>query len=367
MAITFRLPSPQLNTGEVPMSSAMTLPHQQVSIDARILPEIIEAYFEAKATDISEVTMSNYRIQLLPFMAFWKQKVDVHQYTLSPAILTAAKDWIKNEYINTLGKHPHPTTVFNCFTRMRGVLNWAFRNNCTGTINVAEWCPKLRRGNSELYFPTLDELALMMEMPSDEYRLRDIAIMAWLTSTGARLFETANATVENITFNTPLNDVMLGHDHAGYCHLRFTKGDNKGERGGRYVAFCKEAGLLLKCYLRSVLRNPEDTIFGLTDKGVAQVISRHGATADLPDISPHAFRRLFTDHWDEVHRMDYRAVLKKQLGHSLRGQDITEEHYLNGKNKRRIVGALQEHHVSPLSKIDIDWGKFPVHIEPISS
>lgn len=85
---------------------AMTLPHQQVSIDAHILPEIIEAYFAAKAPDIGDVTMSNYRIQLMPFMAFWEKRTDLHQYHLSPAILSAAVEWIKTEHRNTLGNKP---------------------------------------------------------------------------------------------------------------------------------------------------------------------------------------------------------------------------------------------------------------------
>jgi hypothetical protein len=134
----------------MPLAMAMSMPNHQASIDARLLPEIIEAYFADKAPHLDPQTESNYRVQLHPWIAFWETQTAVHQFTLSPGIFVAALDWIRGAHKNSHGRTPHPTTIFNCFTRVKGVLNWAFKHNCTGNINVAEWCPKLGRPRSSV-------------------------------------------------------------------------------------------------------------------------------------------------------------------------------------------------------------------------
>lgn len=342
-------------------AATMSLPQPHTAIDARILPDVIEAYFAAKAPHIGAQTRKNYRHQLAPWTAFWRDCAEIHNYRLSPDVLEKALEWIRSTYKNANGQSPHPTSVAYCFRRLKGALSWAFKNNCTGNVNAAEWCPMTRRGVSDLYFPTLDDVRLLFRAADDAYRLRDVAVIAWMASTGSRLFETAAALSSDVQFNTPLTNVALGQDHAGYCHLRIVKGDNRGDGGGRYVAFGSKAGLLLKCYLRSA---PPGNVrlFGLTDRGASQAVRRVADRAGLPEISPHAFRRLFADHWDDVYRMEHRVVLKKQLGHSLNGSDVTEGHYLNGRNSRKIIESLQQYHVCPLEKIDIDWATFPVHI-----
>lgn len=343
----------------------MTRP-QPLAIDAYALEQIVEDYFRFKEHEgkIRPTTITNYRIHLKPFLDFWRECSDVHQWQLSQEMLSTAAEWIKSEWRNSQGEKPHPTTVFNCFTRVRGILNWAYEAGCTGGINAATWCPSVRRKTSMLYFPTVDELSKVMESPTDINRIRDVAIMAFLLSTGARLFETAKATVGNLHFNTPCTNIKMGDNHAGFCHLIQTKGDRDGYSPGRYVVFCSNAGLLLKCHLRTVKRTSSDSIFGLTDGAIGHIVKRHAALCKLPEISPHAFRRAFSDYWDEYHGMKGRSLLKKQLGHS-DDEDVTQKYYIN-RNPQRIVRDLMKSHVSPLSQINIDWTSFPVHIENMS-
>ena len=218
----------------------------------------------------------------------------------------------------------------------------------------------MRQPELDLYFPDLKEIERLLAAPAGETRLRDLACMAFLLSTAARRVEAALAVVENLEFNTSPTNIAVGADHCGSCWLRHTKGDAAGEGPGRDVVFCSTAGLLLKCYLRSAGRT-EGRIFDLTDSGIGQMIEKHAETAGLPRLSPHAFRRLFSDHWDEVHGDALRTVLKKQLGHSLKGSDVTEKHYIS-RNRRRIVREIMRYHVSPLDAIQIDWSRLPVHI-----
>lgn len=345
-----------------PQPGAFSLPERHQRIDAQLLPKIIELYISTKLADgaIGKGTATTYRVQLNPWFAFWDQCEDTHQHSLSPEIMKIALDWVRTTYRNQHGRPPAPTSVYDCFSRLKQAFAWAFENNCTGNVNLVSWVPPIRQPEVNLYFPDLSEIERMLTAPTGEMRLRDVACMAFLLSTAARRFEAAKAIVENLDFNTQLTNIELGGDHRGACWLRYTKGDAEGHGPGRDVVFCSTAGLLLKCYLRSTGRT-SGPIFDLTDSGIGQMIEKHAEAVGLPRLSPHAFRRLFSDHWDEVHGDALRTVLKKQLGHSLKNSDVTEKHYIS-RNRKRIVREILKYHVSPLDAAKIDWSRFPVHI-----
>lgn len=205
-----------------------------------------------------------------------------------------------------------------------------------------------------------NELSLMLAQPAGEHRLRDTAVIAFLVSTGARRFETANAQIDLMTFATPLTDIALGNNHTGWVWLRRVKGDRDGAGAGRPVAFCTIAGLLLKIYLRSVGRT-SGTIFDMSDNAIGLMVDRHANAAGVPLISPHGFRRMLADYWDETHGLSGRAALKRQLGHTSTVGDVTERHYIS-RNHRRIARELQKWHTSPLAELTLDWTQYPVHI-----
>jgi integrase len=344
------------------MPEAISLPARTAAIDATLLPNIIELYLTTRLAEgvIAAGTANTYRVQLNPWFAFWSQCRDIHQDTLSPEVLKTAHEWIRSTYRNQKGRQASPMSVYDCFIRLKQVFGWAYQANCTGNVNLVGWCPSIKQPDIDLYFPDLAEVQRMLAAPSGETRLRDVACMAFLLSTAARRFETALAAVDNLEFNTPLTNLAVGGDHRGSVWLRFTKGDAAGEGPGRDVVFCSTAGLLLKAYLRSCNRT-SGRIFDLTDSGIGQMIEKHAEAVGLPRLSPHAFRRLFSDHWDETHGDALRTVLKKQLGHSLRGGDVTEKHYIT-RNRRRIVREIMKYHVSPLDSIQLDWAQFPVHV-----
>lgn len=347
---------------ETTMITALSLPNAPATVDARLFEEIVTWYLDAKRTQIRADTVANYRNQLNPFLSFWKKYAPTHDYKLSPDIMRTSLDYVRHEYLTATGRKPSSSTIFNCFNRLKQVFHWAYRHNCTGTLDLSDWCPILPRVHPFLYFPTLPEIQRVLDMPGDEFRLRDVAMMTFMLSTAARVFETSRAQTGNITFLTPMTDLTTGHDHRGYCLLEQTKGDRDGVSRGRYVVFCSDAGLLLKVYLRSVKRSAADPAFGLVHSSITHIIRRHGDAAGLGEISPHAFRRAFSDYWDEHLGRELRGVLKLQLGHTPDKSDVTQRHYINPDNPQRLIKELLKHHISPLRELQIDWSAFPVQV-----
>ncbi len=160
--------------------------------------------------------------------------------------MCAALNWVRTDYRTRLGKPLSQTSIYDCFLRLRQVLQWAFTANCTGSVNLADWVPRIEPGTPDQFFPDIDQLAQLLATPTGPYRLRDVACLAFLVSTGARRFEAALAAIEDVEFITPITDLAVGSDHRGWVWLRKVKGDADGKNGGRDVVFCSVAGLLLK-------------------------------------------------------------------------------------------------------------------------
>lgn len=341
----------------------ISLPNAVESTDATLLPQIINLYFEDKIErgKVSQSTITNYRTYLRPWNVFWEKRSDLHQHRISREIFMIAVNWVRHEYVCSRNRQIDENSVVQCFLRLRQILKWAYEVGCTSNVNLADWCPLLKPVPVKSLFPTTEELQEIFSSPAGESRLRDLALMAFLLSTGARRMEVANAQVELLNFQTAITNLSLGDDHRGYCELRQVKGDANGEgRKPRVVVFCSDAGLLLKAYLRSVNRN-EGRIFDMTDSAIGQIVYKHAERAGIQRMSPHAFRRCFADYWDEHLGIGGREALKKQLGHTVAASDVTERHYIS-RNLRRVAREILKFHVSPLAEIGLPWTSLPVHI-----
>jgi len=338
---------------------AMTLPRRHESVDCALLPELLELYLSAKRRDcsITARTESSYREHLVPFLVWFAATEDKH---LSPERLSEFVAWMRADYRTRYGHAPAANTTAHCVTRLKGLFNWCYKQNCTGGVNLADWLPLVRKVGSRLYFPDTLEMQRLFDAVVGIERLRDWALFGFLLSTGARLYEVAHAEAQHVEWCSPIENLRLGDDHRGSCWLRKVKFDAEGAGAGRQVVFCKDAGLLLKVWVRAAGREPGDTIFGLSDSGISQIIRRHAKTAGLPELSPHAFRRMFADNWDATHGMAARTILKRQLGHSLKG-DVTQDSYIS-QNHKRVTAEIMRWHVSPLASIAIRWDALPVHV-----
>lgn len=339
---------------------AMTLPRRHEAVDCALLPELLELYLSAKRQEntITARTEASYREHLAPFLVWFSARP---QKMLSPESLAEFVVWMRTNYRTRYGHAPAANTTAHCVIRLKGLFNWCYRQNCTGGVNLADWLPQVRKVHSRLYFPDVGEMQRLFAATHGPDRLRDLALFAFLLSTGARLYEVAHAEVAHVTFNTPITNLRTGDDHRGSVWLRKVKFDAEGLGSGREVVFCRDAGLLLKVWLRAGERGEGDTLFGLTDSGISQVVKRRAKEAGLPELSPHAFRRMFADTWDAAHGMAARTVLKRQLGHSLRG-DVTQDSYIS-RNHKRVTAEILRWHVSPLAQMSIRWESLPVHVE----
>lgn len=148
--------------------------------------------------------------------------------------------------------------------------------------------PKLD-SNSIPIIPTADLRALLAACKDNTFEgRRDTALIRLFLSTGARLAEVANLTVEDLNLDYKELAVM-----------------GKG-RKARTLALSPKAVKALDRYLRMRGRHPHSELpwlwLGpkgrLTDSGVAQMVKRRSREAEIdPPIHVHQFRHTFSHEW----------------------------------------------------------------------
>lgn len=349
-------PTPQPR--EVHTMHIMSLPRQDIAVDATVLPNLFELYLQTliQERSLSELTIKSYRVQMSPFFEWFAQQDTT---LLTPKALYEYTVWLRTKHTTRRGKHPSAQTYNHAITRLGALLKWCYKKDCV-PVNMADWLPKLRTANKAAWFPDIADLQALFDATTGAARLRNWAVLALFLSTGARLFEIANATPRNLTFASDPHNLRTSDDHSGTLNLEKVKFDAKGEGEGRIVAFCTTTGLLLKVWLLAQQPEADEPIFGLKADGIDKMLRNTAERAKVPEFHPHALRRAFADYWDAHHGLDGMLVLKKQLGHSTRG-DVTETHYLR-HNKKRTAATLAKWHVSPMREIQIAWDQYPVHL-----
>jgi integrase len=233
--------------------------------------------------------------------------------------------------------------------------------------NVLAWVPHVTHDYAAgKYWLKQQDIAQIVHAPLGKERVRDTALVAFALSTGARRNEIVNAKVENMHFATDLSNLRVGDDHSGYVHLRVVKGDSEGTGKGRYSAFCSKTGLLLKTWLRC-WGESKGNAFVLGYVGLQNITRCISVTCGLPELHPHAFRSAHIDYWAFKHAnagMMASIALKLQVGHAIDGHDFgATVSYINTSNPWRNMEIIKKFHCSPLDEIEIDWARFPVHIE----
>lgn len=346
---------------------SLNLPTQHTVIDASLMPQLIELYFDHKRPSLGGRTERTYRDHIRPFVAFWNDCHHIHEQTISVSVMRQFHDWLRNDYKTARNTPPAENTISHCLTVVKQLFEWMYRSECTDGVPIQKWVPHVPLVQPEVYFPTKEELQLLIDQVvgyDGPWRLRDASVITFALSTGARATEIAKAKIENLTFvDTPIDDVSVKSKHRGYVYLENVKGDMEGTKNkGRYVVFGSKAGLFLKCWMRYSMRTSRIYNFE-HGHAIYQMIGRHIDRIENPGeataFSAQSLRRAFSDNWDAVGGVSKRLPLKLQMGHSLKG-DVTQAHYINGQNKRRIAQQILEEHISPLDNLEIDWTRFPV-------
>lgn len=117
---------------------------------------------------------------------------------------------------------------------------------------------------------------------------RDSAILRLLLDTGIRAGELAGLAVDDLDFELDVARVM-----------------GKGRRG-RAAPFGVKTADALRRYLRSRAKHPRAALQALwlgsrsgamTASGIAQILERRGAEANIDNLHPHRFRHTFAHRW----------------------------------------------------------------------
>lgn len=310
---------------------------------------------------LSKKTVMMYELQGAPLVEWWLQYGHTHQWKLSQAAFREFDAWMGAEYINKQGNKPSYYIKHKASVVINQFVVWLRSEGCID-FDIQHWIVKHEAQPVHAYWPTLDDLQRMFDaVPQDRDRLRNTALFAFFLSTGCRRQEAANLMIENVHFQTPLSDISLGSDHSGHALLEITK-----TKKPRTVWFCSKAGLLVKAWLRST-GHSSGLVFRLGDAGIRFAMLKATDVAGVSEVTPHGLRRAWCDWFMVKHAQDAMAmtVAKLQLGHS-NGRDVTSNHYINLRNKSRVIEWLQRYHTSPLEEIEFDWSKFPVQEQPQS-
>lgn len=342
---------------------AISPPTGERIIQAEHLRALIDAYLTEKARTAKRPDCAiGYEHNLAPFLSWWNECPEDHNYNLSATILDRFVKWARDEYTNSRGQRASINVLARATKQVRAVLRWGHDN---GFIPVAihELCPLITDPGRSKYFPEPHELYALINAAEGLTRLRDAALIAFSVSTGARRHEVANALAENVEFDTPITDVSIRSTHSGFVKLKVVKGDPHGSGLGRISGIDNTAGLLLKCYMAAA-GIESGPLFGLTDQGIAKAVRTLGKRAGLPEIHPHAFRSALIDYWHDKHaEAGYLAdiALRLHVGHA-QDRRYATIHYIDLRNENKIKKRIRAYLVSPLQEMGFDWTKWPVHI-----
>lgn len=347
-----------------PMSDLAIRVAPDRTVAAREMETLIDAFIADKTNDNHKKTMEGYVREVAPFRRWWREFSHIHDFVLSAETFKAFIHWCENDYRNAYGEPASTYTLHKITVRVRHILTWAHEKGYV-SASITELCPLYHHRDTVKYYPGQEELAALVNAPAGKERVRDMAFLAFSLSTGARRNEIVNAKVQDVVFNTPLENITVGDDHGGHVHLRIVKGDSEGVGKGRDSVFCSKTGLLLKIWIRSI-GEMHGNIFGLGYVGIQNIIRNIAVSCNIPDIHQHAFRSAFIDHWSFKHaNTGYMAAiaLKLQVGHAIdKGEFGATGYYINTNNPRRNLELIKQFHCSPLDLIDVDWFRLPVQI-----
>lgn len=346
---------------------SLTLPTQR-EIHAPDLIDFIDLYLDHMSTRLTRGSMTHYRMNLRGFRQWWATHADKYNDTLSPTMFEDFLTWYSSEFQGQKIKDgATPYMIREAAVMLRRVLIWAHKNGAI-TEDVRSIVPMPHYDYRPTYFPALDEISHILQVPQDDFRIRDTAIMALMASTGCRRGEVSALKRSNIHFfNSDFSSLRLADDHSGWVY--FEKAKQK-ERG-RVSIFENTCGLLLKLWLNWMSLG-NGRVFTLTPEGIYHAVVKHGAAIDVPQFHPHSFRHAFNDHWIRENAGMGEAsdiARRMQLGHAFDRNDTNMYHYVdwrfNPEQPERFVERIRQFYTSPLKTISDrglwDWSRYPVH------
>lgn len=325
---------------------------EELIIDAPALLEYIAFYFDEVSKSVEESTLSNYKFGLKNLAEFWREKPELHNYQLSDATFADFLGWMENDKKST-------TYTIHKSTKMtRTFLSWMHRRGAM-PVDASELCPLVPAPRPDKFWPTVQQLDAIFNKMAGDNRVRNLALFAFLSDTGARIKEALHAERCNVYFNSSMNDLTLGSDHAGYVYLVWTKANKRRIREPRYSLFGSECGLLLKCWMRI---SDGEKLFPLAYEGARKMFKAPSLAAGVDRFHIHSIRSAYIDYWAGTHLhggLMADTARNLQVGHAL-DRSRAENHYIDVTNKHKVISRIQEFWTGLTPCYTIDWSKLPV-------
>lgn len=251
----------------------------------------------------SHHTLRAYERDLKDFLFFIQKNFPI--FSLSQLNFQLVKEFLYE--INTEDKSS--STIIRKVSALRSFFKFLIkRNKIKDSLYLKIQLPK--REKSLPNVPTEEEVNLFIESLEEKnfLTLRNKALIEIFYSSGLRVSEVANLTLEQINFFS-----------------KFIKVLGKGKKQ-RIVPFGEKAFLILKKYLEArenlLKRLKKDNPFvflnfkgeRLTERGIRFLLKKEGLRKNLPNLHPHLLRHSFATHLLNS-GADLRSI-QELLGHS---------------------------------------------------
>lgn len=280
----------------------------------RLLPVFLE---DCARRGVATTTLTDYADTLRPFERWWIDVGARTGYILTPNLLRAYGAHLEAS-TNRSGNPLRRGTIETYTRRTRLFLRWLYTSGRL-PVDMSQWIPKPTAPKPRKRLLTIEQIGALMTATGGGYRLRNMALIAFLVDTGVRRHEAAAATWGNVQW--------AGKWH-GCVHLEVAKRYLDTDKR-RDVVFGEKTGKLLQ--LHRILQAPseDDRIFRISNAGIAKMLSKVSEKTGI-DFGAHDMRRTWATYWIKhchAPNRDYaERLLEVQLGHSPR--TVAQRHYM---------------------------------------
>ena len=274
-----------------------------------LLEDHIEKFIHSLGTEkgYSEHTIRNYRIDLMQFLDFLREKQAAEVEKASPGI-----DFrLIREYFGRLFGRYTRTTIARKLSALRSFFAFLEKRGVSLGNPAADVSTPKQEKTLPTYLP-VDDMFRLLDRPDRErpLGLRDLAMLEVLYSCGIRVSELAGLNLSSVDFDQRLVRVV-----------------GKGNKE-RIVPIGREALKALRAYLEASLTvrkkagsdSRNSPLFvnyrggRLSTRSISKIVKKYGREGGLMvDITPHSLRHTFATHLLDG-GADLRSV-QELLGH----------------------------------------------------